>query len=126
MAHLRQMQLDVSDRRALDNLRRLLHNTLREHDTLDLQTGGPLRHLLADLARRDCEEGLDGVGALAQVQKDHLAALCTRGLHTRAEEDSLTVHLGRKRGDLDASAPRAGLRLVEGQLAVEFGCIVLS
>lgn len=125
VTHLREVQLDISNGRALDDLRRLLYDTFCKHDALDLKAGGPLRHLLADLVGRDREQRLDRVGPLAQVQEHHLATLGTRALHPRTQEDGLSIQIWIEIGNLYPGALRTLLRLVQRKLAIELGCIVL-
>ena len=74
----------ILHRSALDWLWCLLHSTLDQNDALHRKACRPFGHLLAHLPGRDGEQGLDGVDALAKVEEDHLAALCTRRLNAGA------------------------------------------
>ena len=119
------MKLYILYRRALDRLGRLFEDALGEDDALDREPRGPLGHLFADLFWGDGEESLDRVRALAKVKENHLAPLRARCLDAGAEEDRLPVHGPVKVCDLRARAPRASLRLVQRELAVERGGVVL-
>ena len=125
MTRLRQVQLDVADGRTLDDLGALFHDALDQDDALVLKARGPLDHLFAHFLGGDGEQCLDGVGALAEVEEDHLVALCARGLHTSTQEHGLSVHVGVETRDLSALPARTRLRLIEGLLAIEFGGKVL-
>ena len=123
--YLCKVQLHIAHRRALDQLRRLAHDALGEDDALDREARGPLGHLLADLLGRDGEERLHRVRALAQVEEDHLAPLRARRLHAGAHEHGLPVERGGEVRDRGARAPRPRLGLVQRELAVERGRVVL-
>ena len=94
------MQLDIANGRALDDLGTLADDCLDENDALVLQTRGPLEHLLADLFWSQDEKCLDGVGALAKDEEDHLAALGAGRLHTSTDKHGLAIHVGVQRDDL--------------------------
>jgi hypothetical protein len=75
----------------LDDLWRDCDGALYKNDTLILQACDPFDHLFADFPLCYTNEGLDGICPLAQVEKTHLASLCTRGLNTRTKEDRLAL-----------------------------------
>lgn len=119
------MDFDILNRRALDWLWRPLHGTLDQNNALHRQARGPFGHLLAHFPGRDSEQGLDGVDALAEVEKDHLATLRTRCLDAGPQEDLRAVRIGREGRNLRSGSPWAGLRLVQRELSIEVGRKVL-
>lgn len=126
-AYAGQVHLDVVDRRALHRLRRRLDNALDQHDALSGKARSPLNHGARDLVVFDLDKGLHGVGALAEVDEDHLSALGTERVHARAEDDGLPIEIRGECADVRARDARARLRLVEGKLAVELdGKVVLE
>jgi hypothetical protein len=124
--HLRDVDLRVRDRAALDRLGRLLDDALDEDDALHAQAARPLDHLLRNLARPDRHERLHGVEALAEHEEDHLTALRAAGVHARTEEDGLAIVHGGERRDLRALLARPCLGLMQRKLAIEFGGKVLG
>ncbi len=66
-AHLRDVDFDVGDGGTLDRLGCFRGGALNENDALIRQTCGPLYHLLGHGFWGNDENGLDGVGLLAQI-----------------------------------------------------------
>lgn len=89
---LLQMQLKPTNLRALHRLKRLLHDRLNRHKTLQLQPPDPLNHLPTNrlsLSTRTDNPLHSPTALLSQLHKRHLGALHTRILDPRSNRNCL-------------------------------------
>lgn len=91
---LRDVHFNILNAGAFDRLWRLLDDTLDKNNALVGDSSSPFDHLLGDLLGGDQKKCLDGIGALTEVQEDHLVSLSSGGVHSSSEQHGLPVARG--------------------------------
>jgi hypothetical protein len=88
------LDFSVLDRRALDELFRLLDQALDEDQGLPRQPFRPFDHLLGDLVGFHRNKSLNGGRLLPELEEDHFGALSAGVVHASPEQDGLVRVFG--------------------------------